>query len=134
MGAPLMPRHAAGPTSVRRGRRSPTGTSAFWTAPALRVRSPEPDSVTGVSSYRVSVGGKTVRVKNFRDARSVVVGAITDLLKQDPEPVARVAMATNQVLESGAAEYSLIAHSSWSTTVTVHGEPVELAIIKKRWW
>ncbi|MGH3283120.1 MAG: hypothetical protein ACRDPD_00270 [Streptosporangiaceae bacterium] len=90
--------------------------------------------ITGVSSYRVIVGGKTVRAKNFRDARSVVADAITSLLEQDPEPVARFAMATNQMFETGAAEHSLIAHGSWSTTVTVHGEPVELAIIKKRWW
>jgi hypothetical protein len=93
----------------------------------------EPDSVSGVS-YRVIVGSKTVRVKNFRDARSVVAEAITDLLKQDPEAVARDAMATNQVFDTGAAEYSLIAHGSWSTTVTVRGEPVRMAIIKKRWW
>jgi hypothetical protein len=87
-----------------------------------------------VSSYRVIVGSKTVRVKNFRNARSVVAEAITNLLEQDPEPVARFAMATSQVFETGAAEHSLIAHGSWSATVTVHGEPVRLAIIKKHWW
>jgi hypothetical protein len=85
-------------------------------------------------SYRVIVGSKTVRARNFRDARSVVEEAITSLLKQDPEAVARVAMTTNQMFETGAAEHSLIAHGSWSTTAPVHGEPVELAIIKKRWW
>ena len=85
-------------------------------------------------SYRVIVGGKTVRVRHFRDARSVVEVAINNLLKQDPEAVARVAMATNQAFETGAAEYLLVARGRWSTTVTVHGEPVRLAIIKKRWW
>lgn len=37
-----------------------------------------------MSSYRVTVGGTTVRVKNFRDARSVVAEAITDLMARDP--------------------------------------------------
>jgi len=40
----------------------------------------------------------------------------------------------NQVFESGAAEHSLTAHGSWSVTVTVHGEPVLSAIVKKRGW
>jgi hypothetical protein len=80
------------------------------------------------------MGSKTVRVKNFRDARSVVAEAVTNLLAQDPEAVARAAMAINQEFETGAVEYSLIGRGSWSTTVTVHGEPVRLAIVKKRWW
>jgi hypothetical protein len=42
-----------------------------------------------VSSYRVSVGDATVRVKNFRAARSVVAEAITSLLARDPEAGAR---------------------------------------------
>lgn len=72
-------------------------------------------------------------MKNFRDARSVVAEAITGLTAHDPEAVARSAMTVNAAFESGAAEHSLTAHGRWSTTVTVHGEPVLLAIIKKRW-
>jgi hypothetical protein len=87
-----------------------------------------------VSSYKVSVGSTTVRVKNFRDARSVVAEAITGLMARDPEAVARSAMTVNMAFETGAAEHSLSAHGSWSTTVTVDGEPILLAIIKKRWW
>ncbi|MBV9447657.1 MAG: hypothetical protein JO345_17370 [Streptosporangiaceae bacterium] len=87
-----------------------------------------------MSSYKVSVGSTTVRVKNFRDARSVVAEAITSLLARDPEAVAHSAMSVNQSFETGAVEHSLTAHGSWSTTVTVHGEPVLLAIVKKRWW
>jgi hypothetical protein len=87
-----------------------------------------------VSSYRVIVGSKVELVKNFLKARSVVAEAITDLLKQDPEAMARVTMSTDRVFETGAAEHSLIAHGSWSTTVNVRGEPVRLAIIKKRRW
>jgi hypothetical protein len=88
-----------------------------------------------VSSYKVSVGGKTVRVKNFRDARSVVAEAITDFMAHDPESIARGAMVANQAFETGAVEHTLTAHGSWSMTLTVNGEPFLLAITKKRrWW
>jgi len=73
-------------------------------------------------------------VKNFRAARSVVAEAVTSLLARDPEAAARDALMVNQVFESGAAEHSLTAHGSWSVTVTVHGEPVLSAIVKKRGW
>lgn len=85
-----------------------------------------------MSSFKVSVGSTTVRVKDFRAARSVVARAMTNLLAQDPEGVARGATVVNEAFESGAAEHSLTAHGRWSTTVTVHGEPVLLAIVKKR--
>jgi hypothetical protein len=87
-----------------------------------------------VSVYRVSVGGTTVRVRDFRDARSAVARAITDLMARDPEGVARDAMTVNEAFETGAAEHSLIAHGSWRATVTVDGESVPLTIIKTRWW
>jgi hypothetical protein len=87
-----------------------------------------------VSSYKVSVGNTTVRAENFRDARSVVAEAITSLLARDPEAGARGAVTVNLAFDSGAVEHSLTAHGRWSTTVTVDGEPVLLAIVKKRWW
>jgi hypothetical protein len=86
-----------------------------------------------VSSFKVTVGKSTVRVKNFRDARSVVARAITNLMAQDPEAMARSAMVVNEAFDSGAAEHSLIAHLSWSTTVIVDGEQVPIAI-RKHWW
>jgi hypothetical protein len=86
-----------------------------------------------VSSYKVSVGGETVRVKTFRAARSVVATAITGLMARDPEAVARHAGAVNMAFESGAAEHSVTAHGSWSTTVTVDGEPVPI-VVRKHWW
>ena len=87
-----------------------------------------------MSSYKVSVGNaKPVRARNFRDARSVVAAAITDFTKRDPEAVARDAMTINEAFVSGAAEHSLTAHGKWSTTVTVNGQPVLLAIVKSRW-
>jgi hypothetical protein len=97
------------------------------------VVSLEPDSVCQVSSFKVSVGTSTVRVKNFRDARSVVARAITDLTAQDPEAMARSAVVLNEAFDSGAAEHSLTAHHSWSTTVTIDGEQVPIAI-RKHWW
>jgi hypothetical protein len=89
--------------------------------------------VNRVSSYKVSVGSTTTRAKNFRDARSVVAEAITNLLADDPSASAGGGMMANQALTTGAAEHSIAAHGSWSVTVTVHGEPVEVTI-KKRWW
>jgi hypothetical protein len=86
-----------------------------------------------VSSYRVSDGDVVVRAKNFRDARSVVAEAITNFLADDPEAVAGSATSVNLMFETGAVEHSLIAHGSWSTTVIVNGEPVQMVIIKKRW-
>jgi len=86
-----------------------------------------------VSSYRVSVGSTTVRAKNFRDARAVVASAATGLLAQDLEGAAEGVLVANEAFGSGAVEHSLTAHGRWSTTVTVHGAPVEITI-KKRWW
>jgi hypothetical protein len=91
------------------------------------------DSVGRVSSYKVTVGSTTVRVKKFRDARSAVIDAITKLLAQDPDSVAGGAMMANQAFESGAVEHSLAAHGKWDATVTFHGEPIAVAI-KKHWW
>jgi hypothetical protein len=59
---------------------------------------------------------------------------MTDLMARDPEAAARDATAVNEAMVSGAAEHSLTAHRRWSTTVTVDGEPVPLAIVKERWW
>lgn len=88
-----------------------------------------------MSSYKVSVGdAKPVRVGNFRDARSVVAEAITGILARDPEAGARGAVTVNMAFDSGAVEHSLTAHGSWSTTVTVAGKPLTLAIVRKRWW
>jgi hypothetical protein len=91
------------------------------------------DTVSRVGSFRVSVGDTTRQVRNFRDARSVIAEAMTGLMARDPESVARDAMSLNQAFESGAAEHSLTAHGRWSTTVTVHGKPVSLLIVKRRW-
>jgi hypothetical protein len=88
-----------------------------------------------VSSYKVSVGNaRPVRVKNVRDARSVVAVAVTSLMARDPEGVARGAMTVNAAFDSGAVEHSLTAHGDWRTSMTVDGEPVLLAIVRKRWW
>jgi hypothetical protein len=72
-------------------------------------------------------GGRPVR-----DARSIVAVAMTGLMARDPESVAKDVMSVNQAFESGAAEHSLTAHGRWSTTVSVHGEPVSLVIVKSR--
>ena len=87
-----------------------------------------------MSSYVVIVGNaKPVRVKNFRGARSVIAETVANLMARDPEAGARAAMTVNEMIETGAAEHSLTAHGRWSTTVTMDGELVQLAVIKKRW-
>lgn len=83
--------------------------------------------------FKVTVGDTHSRVKTFRDARSVIAEAITDLMARDPESVARDAGSVNVAMETGAAEHSVTAHGRWATTVTVDGEPVPLAIVKTRW-
>jgi len=42
-------------------------------------------------------------------------------------------MVVNEAFDSGAAEHSLTAHLSWSTTVSVNGERIPIAI-RKHWW
>lgn len=86
-----------------------------------------------MSSFQVTVGKSTVRVKNFRDARAVVARGITNLTAQDPEAMAKSAMVVNAAFDSGAAEHSLTAHLSWSMTVSVNGEQIPIAI-SKHWW
>lgn len=41
-----------------------------------------------MSSYKVSVGDATVRVKTLQEAGSVVMEALTSLLAQDPQGAA----------------------------------------------
>ena len=49
-----------------------------------------------MGSYTVSVGdAKPVRVRNIRDARSMIAEAITGYMATDPEAVARDAMTVN---------------------------------------
>jgi hypothetical protein len=87
-----------------------------------------------VSSFKVSVGNaRPMRVKNFRDARSVIAEAVTSLMARDPEAMARSAVVVNAAFESGAAEHSVVAHGRWSTTLTVDGVSVLLAV-RKHWW
>ena len=41
-------------------------------------------------------------------------------------------MRVNEAFDSGAAEHSLTAHLSWSTTVSVNGVQIPIAI-RKHW-
>lgn len=86
-----------------------------------------------MSSYKVSVGDVTVRVKTFQEAGAVVVEALTSLLAQDPEAAAEGAMMANRAFSVGTVQHALDTHGSWRTSVTVHGEPVPV-VVKKRSW
>ena len=70
-------------------------------------------SVSRVSSYKVSVGNATVRVKTFQEVGPVVMEALTSLLAQDPEAVAEGAMMANRAFEVGTVQHALDTHGSW---------------------
>jgi hypothetical protein len=65
-----------------------------------------------VSSYKVSVGGTTVRVKTFREVGPVVMEALTNLLAQDPEAAAEGAMMPNRAFSVGTVQHALDTHGS----------------------
>ncbi len=96
----------------------PRGTRMYATGVGL-----EPDSVSRVSSYKVSVGDVVVQVKTFQEVQAVVMEALTSLLAQDPEAVAKGAMMANRAFSVGTVQHVLDTHGSWRTRVTVHGEP-----------
>jgi hypothetical protein len=86
-----------------------------------------------VSSYRVSVGSAPARrVKTVREAGVAVMEALTGFLADDPEAVARDAMAARNAFGAGAVEHSLTAHGRWDMSVTVNGEQIPIVIIRKR--
>lgn len=87
-----------------------------------------------MSSYKVSVGDATVRVKTFREVGPVVMEALTNLLAQDPEAAAQGAMMANRAFSVGTVQHALDTHGSWRTSVTVRGEPVPVVVVKKRLW
>jgi hypothetical protein len=91
----------------------------------------EPDSVSGVSSYRVSVGDVVVQVKTLQEVQAVVMETLTGLLAKDPEAVAEGAMMANRAFEVGTVQHALDTQGSWRTSVTVHGEPVLLVVVKE---
>jgi hypothetical protein len=104
-------------------------------ASGCQVRRGRVSSYSGhVSSYRVSVGNGTVRVKAFREVGPVVMDALTTLLAQDPEAVSRDVMVANHMFTSGAVERAVTAHGSWHMSATAHGEPIRVVVVKKRWW
>jgi hypothetical protein len=84
-----------------------------------------------VSSYRVSVGDAIVPVKTFREVQAAVMEALTSLLAQDPEAVAKGAMMANRAFKVGTVQHALDTQGSWRTSVTVHGEPVLLVVVKE---
>jgi hypothetical protein len=63
-----------------------------------------------VSSYKVSVGNATVRVKTFQEAGAVVVEAVTNLLAEDPEGAAEGAMMANLAFSEGTVQHALDTH------------------------
>ena len=84
-----------------------------------------------MSSYRVSVGDAIVQAKTFQEVQAVVMEALTSLLAQDPEAVAKGAMMANRAFEVGTVQHALDTQGSWRTSVTVHGEPVPLVVVKE---
>jgi len=87
-----------------------------------------------VSSYKVSVGDETVRVKTIQEVEYVIMDALTNLLAQDPEAAAEGARMANRAFSVGTVQHTLDTHGSWRTIVTVHGEPVPVVVVKRRLW
>lgn len=85
-----------------------------------------------MSSYTVSVGNATVRVKTFQEAGAVVVENVTNLLAQDPEGAAEGAMMANRAFSAGTVQHALDTHGSWRTSITVHGKSVPVVVVKER--
>ena len=84
--------------------------------------------------YKVSVGTTARRVKTFQEARAVVAEAMTSFLAQDPEGAAESAQMANRAFSVGTVQHALDTHGSWRTSLTVHGEPIVVAVVKRRWW
>ena len=80
------------------------------------------------------MGGNTVRVNTFQKVGPVVMEALTNLLAQDPEAVARDAMVANQAFSAGVVQHSLNAYGRWQMSVTVHDEQVPIVVVRNRWW
>ncbi len=60
-------------------------------------------TISRVSSYKVSVGNSTIRVKTFQEVGPLVMDAPNNLLAQDPESVAEVAAMANRAFSVGTA-------------------------------
>lgn len=43
-------------------------------------------------------------------------------------------MMANRAFSVGTVQQALDTHGSWRTSVTAHGEPVEVVVVKKRLW
>lgn len=87
-----------------------------------------------MSSYKVTVRDRTVRVKDLQGVQFAVMEALTSLLAQDPEGASEGTMMANRAFSVGTVQHALDAHGSWRTTVTVHGEPVAVLVTRRRWW
>jgi hypothetical protein len=92
------------------------------------------DSVSQVSSYKVSVGNATVRVKTFHEVGPIVMEAVNNLVAQDPEGAAGGAMMANSAFHAEQVQYELDTRREWRTIVIVHGEEVPVVVRKRRLW
>jgi hypothetical protein len=108
--------------------------STSTSVPVFAAEGEYRDSVSHVSSYNVTVGNATVRVKTLQEVQAVVMEHVTSLLAQDPEAAAEGAMMAKRAFSVGTVQHALDANGSWRTNVTVCGEPVLVVVVKRRLW
>lgn len=87
-----------------------------------------------MSSYKVTVGNATVRVKTLKEAGLVVMEAVTNFLAEDPDGAAGGAMMANREFNGEEVQHELDAGREWRTIVMVHGEEVPIVIKKRHLW
>lgn len=81
-----------------------------------------------MGSYKVTIGDKTVRRKTLREAKAVVMEAVTDFLGSDPEGASQGALMANRAFSRGggganrrsSGELADNHHRPWSADATAH--------------
>lgn len=87
-----------------------------------------------VSSYTVTVGESSMRVRSVQEAQAAVMEHITELLARDPDAVSQGALMANEAFSAGTVDHALDIHGRWQTVITVHGKQVKVSVTRRRWW
>lgn len=83
-----------------------------------------------MTSYTVSVGDTTTSATTLQEVQAVVMEAATSLLARDPEGAADGAMMAHRAFSAGTVRHALDTGGSWHMSLTVHGEPVPVVVVK----
>ncbi|MGW6460840.1 hypothetical protein ACWF94_33760 [Streptomyces sp. NPDC055078] len=86
-----------------------------------------------MSSFRVTIDGRTTRHRSLQAAQFEIMEALTSLLSLDPAGAAQGVLMAKRAFTEGTVQHALDTRRSWLTTVSVQGRPVKLTIVKRRW-